>query len=303
MSQRLSMIERDHPQVSVRRQCAMFKVPRSRLYYRPRPHSENTLKVMTRLDELFTHHPFLGYRKLTVLLQQEGYTINHKRVRRLMRQLGLEALYPRPGNSSRPNPAHKVYPYLLNTVNIITPNQVWATDITYIRLQKRWSYLVAILDWHSRYVVSWHISETMEADFCIMALEEALTQAKPEIFNTDQGSQFTSEAFTRVLIESGIKISMDGRGSYHDNIFTERLWRTVKYEEVYLKEYQNIDNARDNLERYFHFYNHERPHQALDYQTPAQVHFALGNPVDMMDNSHELPTYPQALLPPPPPAP
>lgn len=256
---------------------------------------------MRRIDMLFCQAPYLGYRKLTAILRREGHAINSKRVRRLMQRMGLEAIYCKP-NTSKRNQAHRVWPYLLKNVSILRPNQVWATDITYIRLASGWAYLVAILDWHSRYVLAWKLSGRMEVDFCISALEAALEHGTPEIFNSDQGSQFTSEAFTLALTAAGIQISMDGRGSYHDNIFTERLWRSVKYEEVYLKEYANIKQAEISIGAYFKRYNHWRPHEALGYKTPAEIHFALAAPppVDMMDNvtlRSTLPTYPQAQQP------
>ena len=240
---------------------------------------------MHRIDVLYTHAPYLGYRKMTVLLQREGHAINRKRVRRLMSVMGLEALYCKP-NTSKPHPEHHVYPYLLKDLAIVRPNQVWATDITYIRLSSGWAYLVAIIDWYSRYVLSWRLSESMDVSFCVEALEEALSRATPDIFNSDQGSQFTSEAFTARLKAAEVAISMDGRGSYHDNIFTERLWRSLKYEEVYLKEYACLAQAEDGIGTYIHRYNHWRQHQALGYKTPAQLHFALAEntAVDMMDN-------------------
>ncbi len=239
---------------------------------------------MRRLDELYTAHPFLGYRKLTALLRAEGHAVNGKRVLRLLRLMGLQAIYQKP-DTSKPHPKHPVYPYLLDNVAIVRPNQVWATDITYIRLRGSYCYLVAVLDWYSRYVVSWRLSANMESGFCVEALEAALMNGTPDIFNSDQGSQFTSQAFTDVLTASGIRISMDGKGSYHDNIFTERLWRSVKYEEVYLKEYATLAEAVKGIATYFAFYNATRPHQALAYQTPQQVHFALarGLSEDKMD--------------------
>jgi len=291
MPQRVAMLEKTHKTISLRRQCRLLGVPRSKLYYRPRPISESSEAAMRRLDELYTQYPFLGYRKMTVLLRQEGFIINEKRVRRLLRRMGLAALYPAPGNSSRPGAGNPIYPYLLKNLDINRPGQVWATDITYIRLNKGWAYLVAVMDWHSRFVLSWRLSATMDTAFCLEALDDALNQGTPEIFNTDQGSQFTSAAFTGRLTAANVRISMDGRGSYWDNIFTERLWRSTKYEEVYLKEYNTIDDARRGLDAYFSFYNHIRPHQALDYLTPACVHAAviagkkpLAQPVDMMDN-------------------
>jgi putative transposase len=275
------------------------------VYYKPVESAPNEV-LMRRIDVLFTQAPYLGYRKITAILRREGHSINHKRVRRLMGRMGLEAVYCKP-NTSKPHPEHRVYPYLLERVAIVRPNQVWATDITYIRLATGWAYLVAIIDWHSRYVLAWRLSGTMSVEFCVEALEEALTQGTPDIFNTDQGSQFTSDAFTSVLLAHGIHISMDGRGSYQDNIFTERLWRSVKYEEVYLKEYATIKEAQAGIGAYLQRYNTWRPHEALAYKTPRQIHFALATqpPMDMMDNCElrqrdgnalrsQLTTYPQA---------
>jgi len=288
------MVCKDSPQLSVRRQCVLLGLCRGVLYYKPREVSETNAALMHRIDELYTKYPFLGYRKLAVMLG-----VNAKRVLRLMRIMGLQAVYCKP-NTSKPHPQHRIYPYLLKRLPILRSNQVWAADITYIRLARGWCYLVAIIDWHSRYVLAWRLSANMESGFCVEALEEALIQGTPDIHNTDQGAQFTSEAFTSALTAAGIAISMDGKGSYQDNIFTERLWRTVKYEEVYTKEYVTLEQAQSALAVYFRFYNHERPHQALGYQTPQQVHFALAEapPVDMMDNAsprgYALPTYPQA---------
>ena len=212
---------------------------------------------------------------MTAWLKIQGYLVNRKRVQRLMRLMGIEAIYRRP-NTSKPSPQHKVYPYLLRGIEISKVNQVWASDITYIPMARGFMYLVVIMDWYSRYVLSWRLSNTLDADFCVDALEEALSKAKPEIFNTDQGSQFTSDAFTGMLLEHDIQISMDGKGRYLDNIFVERLWRSVKYEEVYLKAYENVGEARTGLGTYLDFYNDERPHQSLGYQTPYQV-FEAGN--------------------------
>jgi putative transposase len=251
----------------------LLSLNRSGLYYQQREPDNTNATLMRRLDELYTAHPFLGYRKLTVLLRTEGHRVNAKRVLRLLRCMGLQAIYPKP-DTSKPHPSHPVYPYLLTNLPILHPNQVWATDITYIRLRKGYCYLVAVLDWYSRYVVSWRLSAMMESGFCVEALEAALLHGTPDIFNSDQGSQFTASAFTSVLTASGIRISMDGKGSYHDNIFTERLWRSVKYEEVYLKEYATLAEAETGIAAYLSFYNDFRPHQALAYQTPHQVHFA-----------------------------
>lgn len=234
---------------------------------------------MRRIDVLFTQAPYLGYRKITAILKREGHFVNTKRVRRLMQKMGLEAIYCRP-NTSAPNPQHRIYPYLLEDVAIFRPNQVWATDITYIRLSAGWAYLVAIIDWHSRYVLSWRLSTTMTVEFCVDALNEALLQATPDIFNSDQGSQFTSDAFTHTLIEAGVAISMDGRGSYQDNIFTERFWRSVKYENVYLREYASLKEAQIGIGAYINSYNGWRPHEALGYKTPEEIHFGLASWID-----------------------
>ena len=287
------MVRKDCSEISVRRQCTLLSLCRGALYYKPREVSETNAAVMRRIDELYTRHPFLGYRKLAVMLG-----VNAKRVLRLMRIMGLQAVYCRP-NTSKPHPEHRIYPYLLKRLPIVRSNQVWAADITYIRLARGWCYLVAIIDWHSRYVLAWRLSANMESGFCVEALQEALESGTPDIHNTDQGTQFTAQVFVDVLNQHGVKISMDGKGSYQDNIFTERLWRSVKYEEVYTKEYLTIEQAQTALTAYFQFYNHERPHQALAYQTPSQVHFTLASqpPVDMMDNTalrSVLPTYPQA---------
>ena len=227
---------------------------------------------MRLLDEQYTRTPFYGVRRMTYWLSEQGYAVNLKRVRRLLRQMGLEAIYPKP-RLSRSEVGHRIYPYRLRGVKIERPNQVWASDITYIRLRQGFIYLVAILDWFSRYVLAWEVSASLESVFCVAALEWALQRGCPEIFNTDQGAQFSSEDFTQRLAASGITISMDGRGRAMDNIFVERLWRTVKYEEVYLHDYEQVEDAVKNLGDYFWFYNHERPHQALGYRTPAALYF------------------------------
>jgi putative transposase len=230
------------------------------------------LKLMRLLDEQYTRTPFYGVRRMTYWLTEQDYRVNVKRVRRLLRQMGLEAIYPKP-RLSQPAPGHRIYPYRLRGLKIERPNQVWASDITYVRLRQGFIYLVAILDWFSRYVLGWEVSVSLESAFCLAALEWALKAGCPEIFNTDQGAQFTSEDFTQRLERSGITISMDGRGRAMDNIFVERLWRSVKYEEVYLHDYERVEEAVKNLGNYFWFYNHERPHQALGYQTPAAMYF------------------------------
>ena len=228
-----------------------------------------------RIDEAYTRWPFYGVRRMTAWLRREGESVNPKRVRRLMRLMGLEAIYPKK-RLSLPDKQNRRYPYLLGGVVIDRPDQVWGADITYIRLERGFAYLVAVLDWFSRYVLSWRLSESLGEAFCVRAVEEALVLGLPEVFNTDQGAQFTSEAFCGLLERSGVRISMDGRGRVFDNIFVERLWRTVKYEEVYLKDYGNVREGRTNLSAYFRFYNQERPHQALAYRTPAEVYFGRG---------------------------
>lgn len=260
--------------MSVREQCRLLGVPRSTLYYEPCGPKASDLAVMRQLDEQYTATPFYGVERMTGCLRREGIRIGHNRVRRLLRLMGLEALYPKPRLSLPNGLEHRVYPYLLWGVRIDRPNQVWSSDITYIRLAQGFAYLVAILDWFSRYVLSWSLSTTLDAWFCVQALREALRTAKPQICNTDQGSQFTSGEWIKELTEAGVAISMDGRGRAFDNIFTERLWRSVKYEDVYLKDYEAVDEARAGLGEYFGFYNTARPHQALAYRTPAEVHFA-----------------------------
>ena len=265
------LIESRHGRISAARQCALLGLPRSSYYYEARPESEYNLALMRLLDVQFVRTPFYGVPRMTAWLRVQGHVVNPKRVRRLLRKMGLEAIYPKRLLSVK-NPAHRVYPYLLRGLEISRPGQVWATDITYIRLRRGFAYLVAILDWFSRYVVAWDLSLSLDAAFCVSTLERALETSKPEIFNSDQGAQFTSEAFTRPLQAAGVSISMDGRGRVFDNIFVERLWRSVKYEEVYLKDYGDVLEARDGLGRYFRFYNEERLHQSLGYRTPAVVY-------------------------------
>ena len=268
--QRRAMIDRGRRKLSLTRQCALLSISRSSLYYQPTEASAQDLELMALMDRQYLKTPYYGSRRMTVCLRTQGHPVNRKRVRRLMGLMGLEAIYRRP-NTSKPAPGHKVYPYMLRGLEISRVNQVWATDITYIPMPRGFLYLVAIMDWHSRYVLAWRLSNTLEVDFCLEALEEALSQGKPEIFNTDQGSQFTSEAFTGRLLAQGIQVSMDGRGRCMDNVFVERLWRSIKYEEVYLKAYQNGSEARRGIGAYLALYNRERPHQALGYQTPGQV--------------------------------
>jgi putative transposase len=248
----------------------LLDISRSSLYYQPKGISEEDLTLMKLIDCGYLTTPFYGTRKIAAWLKSQNYSVNRKHVRRLMRVMGLKVIYRRP-RTSKPAPGHKIYPYLLGGLKITRPNQVWAADITYIPMSRGFLYLVAIIDWYSRYVLSWRLSNSLDAGFCVEALEEALKKGRPEIFNTDQGAQFTSEAFTELLEQHGVRISMDGKGSYNDNLFIERLWRSVKYEEVYLKAYQDGKDARAGIGNYFRFYNTERPHQALGYRTPAEV--------------------------------
>jgi putative transposase len=246
-------------------------VNRSGLYYQPEGESEENLMLMRLIDEEYTRHPFYGSRRMTVWLCEQGHKVNRKRVRRLMEVMGIEALYPKP-RLSQPGEGHKIYPYLLKGVEVTRVNQVWSTDITYIRMAEGFVYLVAVMDWFSRFVLSWALSVTMELDFCVEALKRALGRGRPEIFNSDQGSQFTSERFSGELETRGITISMDGRGRCFDNIFIERLWRSLKYEEIYLRDYALVPEARSGIGNWFRFYNQQRPHQSLGYRTPAKLY-------------------------------
>ncbi len=267
---RRGMVDREHPKLSIARQCTLLGVSRSSYYYRPKAASEEDLSLMGEIDRQYLETPFYGSRRMRAWLGRHGIQVSRKRVQRLMRAMGLRAIYRRPSTSRRA-PEHRVYPYLLRNVRVTQPNQVWAADITYLPMARGFLYLVAVMDWYSRYVVAWRLSNTLDAGFCAGALEEALGKGKSEVFNTDQGSQFTSWEFTQVLVDRGVRISMDGKGRYSDNIFVERLWRTVKYEEVYLKAYASVLEAQRGLEDYFRFYNDLRPHQTLGYRTPAEV--------------------------------
>ena len=267
------MIDRTHD-LPLTRQARVLSLSRSSLYYQPRPVSAEDLAIMRRIDELHLEHPFAGSRMLRDLLRGEGVQIGRARVITMMRRMEIEAIYRRP-NTSKPAPGQKIYPYLLRGLLIDRPNQVWAMDITYIPMARGFVYLAAVIDWHTRRVLSWRVSITMEADFCIEAVEEALARhGKPEIFNTDQGSQFTSAAFTGLLNDNAVQISMDGRGAWRDNVFVERLWRSVKYEEVYLRAYESVAEARASLGRYLTFYNAKRPHSSLAARTPDEAYFA-----------------------------
>jgi len=268
------MVCKEQDSLSVRNQCELLNLNRSTLYYRAVEPGAETLELMRLIDKIFLERPYLGARRIRQLLKRAGKHVTRKRVRRLMKLMGLETIYRKPRTSTA-NPEHKIYPYLLKGLDINKPNQVWCSDLTYIPMARGFVYLVAVLDWHSRYIVSWRLSNTMEADFCVEALTDGLSQATPEIFNTDQGSQFTDKDFVGAVIGAGTKMSMDGRGRYLDNIFVERLWRSIKYEEVYLNPYENIKQARESIARWIDFYNNRRPHQALDYRTPAEVHFDI----------------------------
>ena len=275
LEDRRALIEQEESSpVSVRRQCELLLLSRSGFYYDPVPVSPEDQAVMNLIDEIYTKYPFYGSRRMSWELKSLGSFVGRKRAGRLMRLMGLEALFPK-RNISKPHPGHPVYPYLLRGLNITRTNQVWSMDITYIRLRQGFVYLAAVIDWKSRYVLSWKISNTLNNDFCVEALKEALEYGTPEIFNTDQGSQFTSEVFVRVLKDRGIQISMDGRGRALDNIFVERLWRSVKYENVYLKGYETIPDAEAGLREYFDFYNLKRHHQSLNYKTPWLVYSGL----------------------------
>ena len=268
----METVERPHPQLSIKQQCRLLKVPRSTLYYKQKPVSDEDLALMRRIDELYLKWPFYGSRRMEAQLRHEGYDVCRKRIQRLMRLMGIEAIYKKP-NTSRKHPEHKIYPYLLKNLAVMRANQVWCADITYIPMAKGFVYLVAIMDWYSRRVLSWRLSITMETDFCVEALTEAIERyGAPDIFNTDQGAQFTCSAFINTLEVEGIKISMDGKGRCIDNIFIERLWRSLKYEECYLKAYTSVAEARASIGAWIKFYNHERLHQALGYQTPGKTY-------------------------------
>jgi len=260
------MIEPSHPTLSIRRQCELLELNRSVYYYEPAGETPLNLELMRCIDEQYLVAPFYGVPQMTLHLRRKGYSVNPKRIRRLMRLMGLQAVCPRP-RTSVPAPAHKHYPYLLQGLDITYPDQVWCSDITYVPMIRGFMYLVAIMDWFSRYVIAWRLSNTLDADFCVEALNQALTLAKPKVFNTDQGSQFTSDGFTNRLESAQVQISMDGRGRFMDNIFIERLWRSVKYEEIYLNNYASVFALETGLDRYFRFYNTDRPHQALDGYT------------------------------------
>jgi putative transposase len=272
---RRGLIEPGDPELSVRKQCALLRVTRSNVYYESVADDAEDRELMRMIDEIHLDLPFYGSRSIATVLRTAGHPVNRKRIQRLMRKMGIESIAPKP-NTSRPAPEHTVFPYLLRTLKIERVNQVWATDITYIPMARGFGYLVAIIDWHSRRVLAWRLSNTMDTRFCVEALEEALEKFDaPDILNTDQGAQFTAAEFTKVVLGHGIKLSMDGRGRWVDNVFVERLWRSLKYEEVYLHAYDNLDEARRGIGAYFDFYNTERPHRALGSQTPAAFYDLL----------------------------
>ena len=298
-AERLALVDHVDPVLSIVAQCRLLKVARSTLYYQPAPVSVDDLAVMRRIDELYLASPFYGSRRMTAVLRRAGWRVNRKRVQRLMRVMALEAIYQKP-NTSRGHPAHKVYPYLLRGLAIDRPNQVWCADITYIPMAKGFVYLVAVMDWFSRRVLAWRLSITMETDFCVEAVRDAMERyGQPEIFNTDQGVQFTSAAFLDELEGQGVRVSMDGKGRFLDNIFIERLWRSLKYEEVFIKAYGSVAEVRLGIGRWLVFYNDERPHQALGYRTPRAVF--EDEACDIVDNTSaslcsalRLPTMSQA---------
>lgn len=289
----MEMISKTNKNLSIVRQCRLLAVNRSSFYYEPVPDGEDTVALMNEIQDIWERHPFYGYRRIAAMLRRGGYKVNHKRIQRLMSKMGLQALYPKP-RLSVANAQHKKYPYLLKDLSLERPNQVWATDITYIRMNPGFVYLMAVIDLYSRYIVSWKLSISLDAGFCIEALEEAFMKGCPEIFNTDQGCQFTSASWVEMLNTHGVQI----KGRCMDNIYAERLWRSLKYEEVYLKSYESVYEAKQSLARYVDFYNHHRPHQALGYKTPAEVYFKNRQEATPDGYVHNLlrkfHTYPQA---------
>ena len=272
-SNRRSLLEPKHEHLSIRRQCEILDINRSNVYYAKKEPSRAKLELIRLVDEIYTEYPFFGTRQMSSYLRTNGHAVSREQIRSIYSKLGLHAICPGP-HTSKPHPEHKVYPYLLRGVDVLRNNQVWSSDITYLRLRKGFAYLTAIIDWHSRYVLDWELSINLEADFCIETLERTLKKGICEIFNTDQGAQYTSNGFTQLLLTKGIRISMDGRGRALDNVFVERLWRSVKYEKIYLQEWDTVNEVRQGLQEYFHFYNFRRPHQGLGGVTPASVYLA-----------------------------
>jgi len=270
-TQKKALIDWQHPKLSINKQCELLSLSKGALYYTPVPMSQYNLDIMDLIDQQYLKTPFYGSRRMTVFLQTQGYTINRKKVQRLMQVMGLKGITPGP-NLSKKRQENKIYPYLLKGLSIVRPNQVWATDITYIRIKSGFMYLMAVMDLYSRFILSWRLSNSLDTSFCLEGLEEALKYGIPEIFNVDQGSQFTSEEFLTPLKQNDVNISMDSKGRAFDNIFVERLWRTIKYEEVYLHDYQSAIMARDSIKNYIEFYDHERPHQSLKNYTPAYMY-------------------------------
>jgi len=283
------MIEPNHRELSIKRQCELLGLNRASYYYEPARESELNLTLMRLIDQMYMETPSYGYPRMTQMLRRAGYPVNRKRVARLMRLMGIQAIYPRGKHTktSDRDKNHQIYPYLLRNVPITHNNHVWSTDITYIPLPSGFMYLVAVIDWHSRFVLSWELSNTMDVTFCVDALECAFHYGQPEIFNSDQGAQFTANTFTERLLKRDIQVSMDGRGRALDNIFIERLWRSVKYEDVYIRAYQSVAEVRRGLDRYFQQYNYHRPHQSLEYATPAEVYFGTPNTMDTVGQGAE----------------
>jgi putative transposase len=268
---RRSLLEPEHATISLRRQCDLLDLPRSTAYYEPASESEENLTLMREIDAVYLEDPSYGSRSVTAVLANSGWEVNRKRVQRLMRLMGIAGATPK-RSTTKPTKGHRIFPYLLRNVAISHPDQVWSTDITYVPLRHGFVYLTAVMDWYSRYVLSWRLSNRLEGSFCLEALDEALKHGKPEVFNTDQGTQFTSEAFVNRLLDRSVAVSMDGRGRALDNVFIERLWRSVKYQEIYLRDYTTVADVEEGLNLYFAKYNHERPHQSLDNLTPAKVY-------------------------------
>ena len=284
------MVDMDSEKISISRQAELLSLNRSSLYYKPVDISDEEIRLKHRIDEIYTDRPVSGSRYITAILRREAWVINRKRVVRCMREMGLAGVSPGP-NLSKRNLAHKIYPYLLRGVKASHTNHIWSIDITYIRLKRGWMYLVAVIDWYSRYIVSWELDQTLDIDFVLKATKTCLQHAKPEIWNSDQGSHFTSEKYTEILKEAGVRISMDGKNRAVDNIFIERFWRTLKYQEVYTKEYATPREARDSIRKFIHKYNHERPHQSLKDHTPAEIYLMGMKPEDPIPTSPRPNTY------------